>query len=122
MRIYFVCPVRWCPPELKERLDAHVAGREAQGHEVYYPHRDTDQSAPEPDVIEHQRAAVEACDIVDVWWDVEISKGCLFDLGMAWMAKKPIFLVNQIELTDHPSYGNALLEMTGATIQPAENA
>ena len=85
MRIYLVCPVRKCPPEIKEKLEAYVAKLEADGHVVHYPHRDVPQDAPGPVICSLHRSAMVRSDAIHVWWEQGISTGTYFDFGMAYM-------------------------------------
>jgi nucleoside 2-deoxyribosyltransferase len=93
MKIYFCCPVRNVIPEYKDGLDAQVEFLEKQGHEVYYPHRDTNQDDDSGlRICMDNRAAIENCDEVFVAWDGK-SQGVLFDLGMAFALNKPVMPV-----------------------------
>lgn len=85
-RVYLICPVRRCTPEVRAEMDAYVAGLEARGYEVHYPPRDVDQRNDDGGVricMEHLDAMM-GCDEIHAWWD-PASSGSHFDLGMAYM-------------------------------------
>ena len=84
MRIYLICPVRRCTPEIKKKLDAYVARLEAQGHSVHYPHRDVDQKTDGACICREHYKAMQSADAIHVWWVPGISTGTYFDFGMAY--------------------------------------
>lgn len=107
MNVYIICPVRnGTPQEVAE----HVAYLERDGFAVHFPPRDVDQddSTGERICREH-RAAMVACDRVDVFWDVT-SSGSHFDLGMAYALGKPIKLITAYQDdSDGKSYRKAVM-------------
>ncbi len=66
-----------------------MANLEEQGHTVYYPARDTDQSLPELEICRQNLEAIEQADEIHVYWD-GTSQGAIFDLGMAFAMRKKI--------------------------------
>lgn len=116
MNIYIICPVRNRTGEEDEKIKAYVVELEEKGHTVREPSRDTDQN----DEIglritqEHEEDIIWA-DEVHVWWNPK-SKGNLWDMAQARMAKrfmpeKKIVLlnVNSIKVTPEKSYTNVVL-------------
>jgi len=105
---FLICPVRTTTPEEQGRIRRWVAEREADGKRVYWPARDTDQGDSVGTAICHaNRAGIEQAAVVAVWWS-PVSRGSLFDLGIAWALRKPIELVNIVPMTDGKSFSNVL--------------
>lgn len=93
MRVFVITPVRRIAPDFREKVSAYVDSLLADGHQVYYPPKDT----PQDDLIglvicSHNREAIRKADEVHVAWD-GASTGCLFDLGMSFALGKPIHLI-----------------------------
>ena len=66
---------------------------EDEGWDVHWPPRDTDQvDETGYRICDDNRRAIEAAEMVFVVWD-GASKGCLFDLGMAFALRKPVRVV-----------------------------
>ena len=94
MKIYVICPVRNVTEEQTEQIKQYVADLETEGHEVHYPPRDVNQECDTGwNIVTQHKAAMEACDRVDIFWD-KTSSGSHFDLGMAFMANKAVKLVH----------------------------
>ncbi|HXK37133.1 MAG TPA: hypothetical protein VJ553_06140 [Candidatus Paceibacterota bacterium] len=111
MRVYIICPVRILTDDTKAVLDRYVADLEAAGVTVHYPPRDVDQNDPIGlDIIHAHREAMQAADEVHIYW-AEKSEGSRFDLGMAFALRKPIRLINRLDLvlTPHKSFANIVL-------------
>lgn len=83
-RSFLICPVRGKDPVLIAEV---VARLDAEGLDVHWPPRDTDQ-ADDTGLPIHRdnRAAIAAADVVPVVWDGQ-SQGCLLDLGMAFVVE-----------------------------------
>lgn len=93
MRIFLACPVRGVSPEYRAGLDAQVGSLEQEGHTVYYPPRDTDQADPVGlSICEQNREGIMVADVVYVAWDGN-SQGTMFDLGMAFALRKPVYVL-----------------------------
>ncbi|MFA6593912.1 MAG: hypothetical protein WCT16_01515 [Candidatus Buchananbacteria bacterium] len=91
--IYLICPVRNITPEQQTLIDDYVKRLEKAGLEVHYPPRDADQNdSIGMDICLTHAAAMEKCSFVHIFWDSK-STGSHFDLGMAFMAHKPVYLV-----------------------------
>lgn len=100
--IYLIHPVRGHEPSETEEL---VQAWEDAGWTVYWPIRDTNQDAPELDINHQNLAGVKKADIVAIVWD-GISKGSMFDAGMAFALGKPLHIVDIPPKTEHKSYPN----------------
>lgn len=109
--IFLVCPVRELSREERKEIEDYIEELEDEGHEVYYPPRDTDQSDPYGlrICLENKKGMQEA-DEVHVYWN-EKSRGSIHDLGMLSMAEKPLYLINrdELEFTEEKSFTNVLL-------------
>jgi len=110
--VFLICPVRYADDEQKTKLQNYINFLENKNLVVYYPARDTKQDDP----IGYQiclanRAAIYNSQEIHLFWDKN-SKGSLFDLGMAFMACKKLFIVNPdtIEKTECKSFENMILE------------
>ena len=93
MKVFLIHPIREAHREWEDKATDYVATLEKEGHEVYWPKRDTNQDDPFGFAIcADNRIAIQEADEVHVMWDGN-SKGCIFDLGMAFEQKKQIVLV-----------------------------
>jgi len=105
MKAFVVCPVRGIDPETTR---GYVEKLEAEGWDVHWPPRDTDQDDPIGLAICHRnRDAIRAADQVFVVWDGK-STGSLFDLGMAFALGKPLAVLDAPPPTDHKSFQNMM--------------
>jgi nucleoside 2-deoxyribosyltransferase len=91
MRIFLICPVRNVTPAFEADILAQVAHLRNEGHLVYYPAQDTNQTITARRIAQINRDAMEGADAVWVAWDGE-SQGVLFDLGMAFAMGKPLYV------------------------------
>lgn len=106
-RAFLICPVRGVESSVYEDV---VSRLEKEGWNVHFPHRDTDQ---DDDIgyriCSDNRYAIELSDAVFVIRDGK-NQGCLFDLGMAFSARKPIVVVDVPEATPRKSFQNMMVE------------
>lgn len=112
-RVFVICPVRGIDDREKQFLDSYVAGLESNGIGVHYPPRDTKQDDENGlNICSQNRKAIEDSDEVHIYYNPN-SEGSKFDLGMAFMSKKPIKLINlkDVQRTPHKSFQNVLLEL-----------
>jgi len=106
-RTFFICPVRG---HRKEETEAILRKLERENWEVHWPHRDTDQNDDIGfRICRDNRKAIRNCDAVHIVWD-GVSQGCLFDLGMAFMAELPIYVVHLPDPTEGKSFQNMIRE------------
>jgi len=112
VKIYLICPVRNCPPEILEDVRWLVKTLEDGGHTVHFPQRDAPQEdATGSAICKTHLEAMRLCDEVHVVWDVD-SKGSHFDLGMAYALRKPIKPLRTIRPdTDGKSYWKVMCEL-----------
>jgi hypothetical protein len=118
MKIFIICPVRSATPLEKAILDQYVEHLEEQGHSVHYPPRDTNQNDPVGfDICCQNRLAIELADRVDIFYN-PTSSGSLFDIGMTFMLRKNIKLINTVLRTDgKKGFNNVLLELERRSIK-----
>ncbi len=112
-KVFIICPVRGAAQKDSLFLETYVSMLEELGAEVHYPPRDTEQYDPRGlgyNICHENRDAMREADEVHVYWTKE-SEGSRFDLGMALMREKPVFLINKwdVERTPYKSIQNVLL-------------
>ena len=84
--------------ETKKILDAIVSFKESHGIRVHYPERDVEQKDPDGfDICSEHRAAMKDASKVIMWYD-PTSTGSMFDMGMGFMAGKPLEILNSEEI------------------------
>lgn len=116
-RYFLICPVRNASSDATDRIAAWVASMELDGHEVYWPARDTDQDDQVgARICRDNAAAIRSADAVFVWY-TPTSQGTLFDLGIAFGLQKRIVLANRTDVeacsTSTKSFANMLLHIDG---------
>jgi len=113
LNIYIISPVRNITKKEENYIKNYVEHLEKLGNKVYFPLRDTDQNDPIGfKICQQNMKAIEVCDRVDVFWN-DKSRGSLFDLGIAFVFKKPIKIINteNIRKTPYKSFINVLLKI-----------
>lgn len=104
-KLFLICPVRGLDPDAYKIA---VKQLEDAGYEVHWPPRDTNQFDDTGlRICEDNRAAIEAADVVAIIWDGK-SQGCLFDLGMAFVLRKPIVALELPPATQGKSFQNMI--------------
>jgi len=107
MKTFLICPVRGVDPALTEGL---VKDLEADGWDVHWPPRDTDQNDNTGlHICQDNKKAIQEADVIHLVWDGK-SQGSLFDLGMAFMLGKEIYPLNIPKLTEGKSFQNMITE------------
>jgi nucleoside 2-deoxyribosyltransferase len=109
--VFLICPVRGATDDQRAKIIAYVEDLESQGLRVYYPQRDTNQDdVMGARICRDNRDAINEAKEIHIWWSAS-SSGTLFDLGMAWMLKKPLVVVNRDEVmpTEGKSFQNVIL-------------
>ena len=104
--IYLIHPVRGHERSETEGL---VRDWENAGWTVYWPIRDTNQDTPELDINHQNLAGIKKADMVAIFWD-GVSKGSLFDAGMAFALGKPLHIVEIPPKTEEKSYPNMFMK------------
>lgn len=111
MRIFLICPVRFASEEQTRLIADWVRQQEnVEGNVVHWPARDTMQDQDSLKICEDNRFAMEHSDEVHVWYE-PTSQGSVFDIGMAFVMRKPVFLVNPSAVvpTESKSYNNLVI-------------
>lgn len=105
MKTFLICPVRGHDPNEAAGV---VGNLEAEGWEVHYPPRDTNQDDPTGlRICEDNLRAIRRADVVHIIWDGK-SQGCLFDLGMAFALGKRVYVVELPVSTPGKSFQNMI--------------
>lgn len=106
-KTFLICPVRGHDPS---ETQAIVDRLEANGYDVYWPQRDTDQLDETGfRICLDNRAAIQQADVVHFIWDGK-SQGCLFDLGMAFAMGKMVIPLSTPGRTSEKSFQNMVEE------------
>jgi hypothetical protein len=113
-KVFIICPVRDATPDVDKMIREYIKELEGKNYEVHYPPRDTNQNDPIGiNICTQNMQAVMNADEVHIYW-TDYSKGSLFDLGMTFMARKPLKIINrdEVEETDgKKSFNNVLREL-----------
>lgn len=90
----------------KDRWKPSVDRLTAEGFDVYWPARDTDQADPIGfEICTQNAAAIARADVVHVIWD-GLSQGALFDLGVAFALGKRVVALDLPPETTSKSFQN----------------
>ena len=112
-KVFIICPVREATEEEDRRIREYIKTLEDAGDTVHYPPRDTNQTDPIGYNIcfENCQGIIDA-DEVHVFWTAK-SGGSKFDLGMCFMAKKHIYIINrdEVKATEGKSFNNVLITL-----------
>jgi len=111
-RIYIIRPVRIVKDEDRKNIDEYIRMEREAGNIVFDPATDTKQDDGIFNVLASDREGMHQVNEVHVYY-TDYSKGSLFDYGMAFMAYKPVRLINRdaVKPTPEKSIENFLLEM-----------
>ncbi len=107
-KIFIICPVRNVTEGQLEDIKNYV--EELDKHYiVHFPPRDTNQTDDGVGlgICRENRKAIEEADEIHIYWDVA-SKGSLFDLGMVFVLRKKLLLINKVNKTAKKSFSNIL--------------
>lgn len=108
MKIYVLCPCRSAAESQKREMEKYVEELENEGHLVYYPNRDVNQNLSGFEISLKNVSAIANADEIHVFWH-NSSTGSCFDLGVAFMLRKPVRLVKTF--TPHPPERKSLLDI-----------
>ena len=105
MKTFLICPIAGYDQTPTEEI---VANLEANGWDVHYPARDTNQDSDTGlECCEDNRKAIVNADVVHVVFDGK-SRGCLFDMGMAFALQKPIIVIDMPEIESGKCFERAI--------------
>ncbi len=104
-KVFIICPVRGATKKEDAVIQKHISDLESKGHFVHYPPRDTDQNDKVGlRICFDNREAIKKADEIHVYWNGK-STGSLFDLGMAFMRGKLVFLINKNDVEKQAKKG-----------------
>lgn len=109
MNIFIICSIRGASAEIVSEQETYVGLLEQQGHSVYFPPRDTDQSASGLDICSQNYAGISWCDEAHVFYWPD-SQGTHFDMGMAFALNKRVKPVRVPVLGPGKSFARMLTE------------
>lgn len=99
-KIFLICPVRRATPEQRKYFEDFAQEKTSEGYIIHAPHLNTWQK----DIfggysicIQNAQAVASSAEI-DMYYDQQ-STGSVFDLGVAYALHKPLFLLNEGEIT-----------------------
>ena len=94
-KIFIIRPVRRTNDEINRAIEEFREEMYNEGVDVYDPLLCTDQTVNELEICLQNSNAIEACDEVWMWYD-RGSTGSHFDIGVAFAARKPIYIINDV--------------------------
>lgn len=100
LKVFVITPVRWVDEKFEEYISGVVEKLDYDPLiKVHYPPRDTNQvdETGGYHICMDNFKAIEKSDVILFFWDGK-SHGCLFDAGMAFASRKPIFALSLPEL------------------------
>ena len=114
MNIAIICPVRGASKAFIKNVQSYVDELEADGHDVHFPHRDTNQLVSGLEICRHNALNINCADEVHVFYTRE-SLGVHFDLGVAFLSavlegKPKVVLVENDQYDDGRSFARMLAE------------
>lgn len=97
-KMFIICPVRDATKEEKKFLESYILDLKLEGCKVHYPPKNTGQNYRFGfNICSQNREAIERADEVHIYFN-PTSKGSFFDIGMTFMAEKPLHIINQDDL------------------------
>lgn len=91
---FIICPVRNMAENEDKIIKEYISELEARGRAVHYPPRDTNQNdAIGLNICTENKNAIKKAGRVHIYYNPE-STGTAFDLGMTFMARKPLVAIN----------------------------
>lgn len=94
-RIFIICPVRGITAEEDKFLLGYVSQLKSSGYNVHYPKNDTNQhDSIGLNICSQNKEAIRNADEIHIYYN-PTSTGSVFDVGMAFMADKPVIIINQ---------------------------
>lgn len=118
---FLICSIRNATPEQRRKLENIVSGLMDAGYRVYYPLWHTNQE----DFIglricADNRKAIINSDVVHINFS-PASRGTLFDLGMAYSARKSLYFINVEEFIDVEESGEDYSDLVKFIFEYSDN-
>ena len=109
MNIFIICTVRNATEEYVNKLNEYTKSLETEGHTVYLPHRDTNQSASGLNICNQNSLAISVSDEVHIFYNPD-SQGTHFDMGVAFALWKRIKVIESVPYGEGKSFARMLRE------------
>lgn len=110
-KIFLISPVRNATDDQRNQIEEYKKICEEAGYKIHVPHLNTVQSDMLGGyTICHQNAkALAESEAIHIYYDKN-SKGSMFDLGVAASLAKPLFILNERDITfDMNDFGDEIL-------------
>jgi nucleoside 2-deoxyribosyltransferase len=102
-RVFIIGPVRNMTDVEQSVIANYISGLKQANVEVYYPPVNTDQSDPRGiKICKQNREGIRESQEVIIYWNGK-SEGSAFDYGMALALRKPILLMNKVNIQEEHS-------------------
>ena len=113
-KMFLISPVRGLSKTATYDLRDFIADKIESDYVVHWPLRDTQQEGDPTGlrICQHNIAAIKRADVVGIIWDGK-SRGCLFDLGMAFALNKEVKIYELPDATEGKSFQNMIREWSG---------
>jgi nucleoside 2-deoxyribosyltransferase len=95
--------------EVRQQLEEYVIELKNKGYKVQLPHQDDNQSKSGYEICKQNMKYIKKADEIHIFYNNQ-SKGLHFDLGMAFILKKPIVVVKNELYSDGKSFPRMLKE------------
>lgn len=118
-RDFLIRPIRNVPDELNKIIIAYRDDLESKGSLIYDPFRNTEQEGDPIGlrICTDNKNAIKNSKIIRIYND-PTSYGSMFDLGMTFMAEKPLLLVNPETLSETSEYMAEFLSDYSQNLSP----
>jgi len=95
--------------DVKQQLKKYVSELKDKGFIVQLPHQDDNQNKSGYEICQQNMIYIKKADEIHIFYNNQ-SKGLHFDLGMAFILKKPIIVVKNELYSDGKSFPRMLKE------------
>lgn len=108
-KIYILCNIRVMSDEVRQQLNEYVIELTNKGYLVQLPHQDDNQNKSGYEICQQNMKYIKKADEIHIFYNNQ-SKGLHFDLGMAFILKKPIVVVKNELYSGGKSFPRMLKE------------
>jgi nucleoside 2-deoxyribosyltransferase len=95
--------------DIKQQLENYVSELKIKGFIVQLPHQDDNQNKSGYEICQQNMRYIKKADEIHIFYNNQ-SKGLHFDLGMAFILKKPIIVVQNELYSSGKSFSRMLKE------------